>query len=855
MKSRTIHMIGNAHIDAVWLWRWQEAFQEVKATFRSALDRMREYDDFVFTSSSVAYYWRLEGHAPEMFEEIRQRVAEGRWVICGGWWVQPDCNIPGGESFVRQGLYSQRYLREKLGTVATVGYNPDSFGHSGMLPQILRGQGMDAYVFLRPEPHEKTLPGTVFRWESDDGSQVLAHRIPFGYATGGAELDRVVTRVVPELRPPLDEVMCFYGVGNHGGGPTRANIESIHALDADPALPHLVMSSPPAYFAAVRRRNLELPVLHDDLQFHAKGCYAAHSGIKRWNRQAEHALAAAEAWSTVADAVAGERYPDVFPAAWRDVLFNQFHDILAGSSIEPAYDDARDLYGEAHALAGRAQNNALQAISWKVDIPTNDPELIGQPAWAAQRVPIVVFNANAWSTRVPVEVEFGSSGAVERLTDEAGQELPVQVVQSLAAVGDSRKRLAFVAELPGLGYRTFQVHTSDAGPAPTPGAAASTELMGDEGSPDAGAGADAGTDEHLVMEADALRVAVNRASGCLSSLYDTANQMEVLRGEGARAVVIDDPSDTWGHGMLKLDHEIGTFSPIAVRQLESGPVRSTIRVESEWGASRLRQDFILYRELPILFVKVTVDWHEQQRALKLRFPADLLVPRATYEIPYGHIERPTDGDEQPGQRWLDITGLRPDRRSLYGLALLNDGKYSFDVRAEKFRGNAQYADMGMTVLRSPIYAHHDPYEPGEDHQYAYMDQGVQHFAYALLPHAGSWQDARVVQRAVELNQLPVPIVETFHGGPLPQRASWCEVDTDAVLVSVLKRAEDDDDIIVRAYEVRRSATHAVISLPAWDRRIEADFGPCQIRTFKVPRDPKLPVRDVNLIEWEDGDAS
>ena len=405
MKDRVVHMIGNAHIDAVWLWQWQEAFQEVKATFRSALDRLRESDDFVFTSSSAAYYWRLEAHDPEMFEEIRQRIAEGRWVICGGWWVQADCNIPNGESFVRQGLYAQRFLRDRLGTTATVGYSPDAFGHHAMLPQILRKQGMSAYVLLRPEPHEKALPGRIFEWESADGSRVLAFRIPHGYATGSGDLERVVRRVLPDLKDPYADVMCFYGVGNHGGGPTRANLESIRSMDADPTMPRLLMSSPPAYFSAIRQNGHDVPVVHDELQHHARGCYSAHSGIKRWNRLAEHLLIGAEAWATIADAIAAQPYPSVFSGAWRSVLFNQFHDILCGSSIESAYEDARDLYGEAMSLGHRALNNALQSISWRISIPRGEdgPAETATPLLGGE-LPIVVFNVNTWHTVSAVEV-------------------------------------------------------------------------------------------------------------------------------------------------------------------------------------------------------------------------------------------------------------------------------------------------------------------------------------------------------------------------------------------------------------------------------------------------------------------
>src|SRR5919107_1758280 len=258
MHQRTLHMIGNAHIDPVWLWQWPEGYEEVRATFRSALDRMNEYPDFIFTCDSAAYH--------EMFEEIRQRVAEGRWEIVGGWWVEPDCNLPSGESFVRQGLYSQRYFEEKFGRIATVGYNVDPFGHHGMLPQILRKQGMDAYCFMRPGPHEMPLPAPVFWWESVDGTRVLAFRLPHEYCAPREDLGYHLDKSIAQLPEHWTEMMAFYGVGNHGGGPTRENLDSIRRLDGAGAMPTLRHSTPQRFFDAIRASGAELPVVREELQ-------------------------------------------------------------------------------------------------------------------------------------------------------------------------------------------------------------------------------------------------------------------------------------------------------------------------------------------------------------------------------------------------------------------------------------------------------------------------------------------------------------------------------------------------------------------------------------------------------------
>jgi alpha-mannosidase len=305
--TRTLHLIGNAHIDAVWLWPWEEGFAEVKATFRSALDRMTEYPEFVFTCSSAAYYDWIEHNEPAMFDEIRQRVNEGRWRITGGWWVEPDCNIPSGESFVRQALIGQHYFASRFGRIARVGYNPDAFGHAGSLPQILRLARLTGYTFLRPEPHEREMATNLFWWESPDGSRVLAFRINFGYTMWG-DLEEHIRRHMDRFVDGTDALMCFYGVGNHGGGPTRANLDTIRALDGADDVAVLRHSWPGAFFEAVADAS-DLPVVRDELQHHAVGCYAAVSGIKRWNRQAEELLGFAERWASIAFRERLQPYP------------------------------------------------------------------------------------------------------------------------------------------------------------------------------------------------------------------------------------------------------------------------------------------------------------------------------------------------------------------------------------------------------------------------------------------------------------------------------------------------------------------------------------------------------------------
>lgn len=806
MKTKTLHMIGNAHIDPVWLWQWHEGFQEVKATFRSALDRMNEYDDFVFVASSAALYEWVEKSDPAMFQEIIQRVNEGRWQVVGGWWIEPDCNIPSGESFVRQGLYGQRYFKEKFGVLARVGFNVDSFGHAGTLPQILKKSGLSYYTFLRPMPHEKSLPSRLFWWEADDGSRVLTFRIPFEYLSWGKELDHHVQRCADELRAPYDEFMCFYGVGNHGGGPTKASIDSIHRLNAAPDFPNLILSTPEAFFEAVEAKDWPIPIVHGDLQKHASGCYAAHSGIKQWNRRAENRLIAAEKWSTIANWTTQQPYPTDFDRAWKSVLFNQFHDILAGTSLEAAYDDARDSYGEALAIADRNLNYAVQSLAWNIKI---------DQAEDGTR-PIVVFNPHTWPVRANIELEMYRWKETAVLLDDQNRGIPHQQVQSTTVT--SRVRLSFMADLPALGYRTYRLVPE--------GQTVESETV-------------QATDTSL--ENKRFRLEFDGQTGFITQLWDKQAEVQVFAGEAAKPVVINDLSDTWSHNVFKFDDVAGVFQAKSIKLVEHGAVKSVIRVSSQYNQSLLIQDFTMYPDSDQIDVQVVVDWREQFKMLKLRFPINVHFMKVTHEIAYGHIEHFANGEETPFQGWVDLSGISSTKNVMYGFSLLNDSKYSMDVNVR---------DIGLTVLRSPAYAHHIPAEVKPDKLHSFIDQGIQRFSYSMLPHTGSWEEAGTVKRAAELNQRPSALIVTYHPiGTLPQADTYIEVRPDNVVVSVLKQAEDNNDLILRAYETTKTSTAATIHLPKWGRAIEAQFAPCEIKTFRIPRDSSAPIVETNLLEF------
>jgi alpha-mannosidase len=459
------------------------------------------------------------------------------------------------------------------------------------------------------------------------------------------------------------------------------------------------------------------------------------------------------------------------------------------------------------AIADRALNYAVQSIAWNVNIPH-----------AEGTRPLVVFNPHAWEINVNVEVEIGSVPSNPVLVDDEGHEVPMQFGQSEATTRN-RRRMSFVAKLPPLGYRTYHVV---------------------EGETAATSDAITATDNSL--ENAHLKLVIDEETGFIQSLFDKDERAMVFKAAAARPVVVEDTSDTWSHDVTRFPDVIGAFQVERVQLVAHGPSKATLRVSSTYGQSRLVQDFSVYADQKRIDVHVQVDWREQFKLLKLRFPVNLIFPRITYEIPYGHIERAGNGQEEPGQSWIDISGVYRETGKLYGLSILNDAKYSYDL---------EHGEIGLTVLRSPIYAHHIPKEPSPDEEYSFIDQGIQRFNYVLLPHADGWEAAQTPRRAAELNQPPIALLATFHDGRLPQSSGYASVDAANIIISVLKQAEDNDDLILRAYETDKQATTTTIRLPVCGREFAASFAPSEIKTFRVPVDSSKPVVETDMLEWEE----
>ncbi len=797
------HLIGHAHIDPVWLWPWQEGIAVVHSTFRSALDRMNETPDFAFTSSSAQFYEWVAENDPEMLAEIRKRVEEGRWNIVGGWWVEPDMNIPGGEAMVRQGLYGQRTLQKLTGRRATVAFNPDSFGHTGTLPQIIKSQGMDNYVFMRPGPGEKEIPADMFWWEGPDGSSVLTYRIPISYNDSRSVRGRL-EKVLEQFREqPFRSFMSYYGVGDHGGGATKENIASIKEIQAETGAPVLIFSTPEKYFAEIRAdKSLKLPVIKDDLQHHAAGCYTAEAEIKKNNRLSEAALITAEKIAALGSVIWNFNYPaEEFTSAWKRVLFLQFHDSLAGTSVPEHSVSAREGYGYALDVAHQTVYKAVQKLEWQIE--SKDP--------ASQYM--IAFNPHAWEIKGNIEYDFNwDLKTPSTAEDEKGNLLRHQWTAGTTETG-SRRGIVVRTSIPAFGYRQIRIRAGEPQDA-MPG----VSVTGNS------------------LENEFLKLTVHE-SGSIG-LLDKGNGIEVFRGtsSGCRAVVIDDPSDTWSHDIKSFSKEIGSFGSAVVKILETGPLRGIIRSVSKYGSSTLTVDWILYAGSGNVEAKVSLNWNEKLKMVKFSFPVNVESPAATCETSYGFIKRKANGDEDPGQRWIDVTGT--GKGETYGLAVINDAKYGYSVT-----GN----DMRISVIRSAVFAHHIPRVLEMDKEHIWQDQGIHTFRMLLVPHKGTWQENSVTRKAEEFLAPPVAIYQGIHGGSMPAAGSFLSVDSDNIIVTSIKQAEEGDDLIVRCVETSGKSVTATVDFSFLNRRWTGTFRPCEIKSLRLDCLNRS-VKEVNLLE-------
>jgi alpha-mannosidase len=794
--KKVLHIIGYSHIDAAWLWPWSDGADAVLDTFRSALKRIEETPGFYYTHTSAIHYRWAERADPAMFAQVKQRIREGRWEIAGGWIVEPDCNIPSTESFVRQSLYGKEYCRRELGVDVKIAMNPDSFGHAAGLPTILKSAGFGYYAFMRPQEQEMQLPH-VFWWEGPDGSRVLTMRIWKDYDPGN-QIEKLIRAAPAQLfTNGLNHAALFLGVGDHGGAVTREQIQTVIELQKDPGLPELRFSTLAAFFRAVEQEPAfaGLPVVKNELQHHSRGCYSADGQGKYLNRRAERMLGEAEAISVAAGLAIHHPYPvKEFAESWWKVGFCQFHDMMAGTSLYSDYVQVRDSLGYACENAQTSKVEALEAMATQVDTS------------AVQENALFLFNPLPWPRKALAEVivssEWRNQGQMY-LQSKDGQRIAAQWRPS-PSMTNFFPRLSAMVDLPACGYKVFELKHGDAA--------------------------------FMDAYADSFKLA---EGGFGVSSLKAPDGTELLSAP-VGLVAIRDTSDTWAHDVAEFRDEIGrpTFESSSV--VEVGSLTRITRHRARWQDSEIVLNIRQIAGLDALELQFIIDWHQHEQMLKLEIPTALQGAQIFAKVPGAVLERRTNGEEEPYQDWAAVQGTVGGNE--YTVALINAQTYSYDCLGGLFR---------TVLIRSAPFARHRPNEVPRDDDYAWQDQGRQERTFWLLAGKGPYTQLALDRRADELQTPAEHVMDSAHNGHLPWEHSFLQVTPASVEVLAIKRAEDAEDAaVVRLQERSGIATKASLKSSALSLEREVALRPWELKTLVIQRASAGPaeVRETSSIE-------
>ena len=748
--------IGHTHIDVAWWWTVAQTREKVCRSFATVLKLMEEYPDYKFMSSQPQLYYFLKERYPELYEQIKKRVAEGRWEPEGGMWVEADCNLTSGESLVRQFLYGKRFFKEEFGVDNRILWLPDVFGYSGALPQIMAKCGIDYFMTTKLAWNQfNKMPYDTFRWRGIDGTEILTHLITT-LGVGQDEKD-FFTTYNGMLHPDAilggwhryqqkdinNDILISYGYGDGGGGPTREMLETSSRMDKGiEGVPKVRQAFARTYFDELKERvegNKRLPTWEGELYFeYHRGTYTSMARNKRSNRKAELHMMDLELLGVLADPKVA--YPDAeLDGLWHGILINQFHDILPGSSIHEVYEVTKKEYEEMEAQISVLTDERVRAL-------------------IREGEGVTVLNTTGFE-RDDV-VELGDCDA-EALLDENGSVYPVQQTRKGA--------VAFVKDLPSKGYKTFGKVSA-----------------GEEKRPFC-----LSPDSHA-LETPFYQVVFDK-NGCIGQIYDKENDRNVLKpGEAGNLMRVyeDKPIyyDNWDVDIYYTEKFWDVTDLRGFSWVEMGPVRATLRLERQFSHSTITQEIHFYADLRRIDFETTVDWKEHQSLLKVHFPVDVHTDEATFEIQYGNVTRKTHRNtswdkarfESCGQKWMDVS------EGHYGVSLLNDCKYGHSVKD---------SCIGLTLIKSGT-------EPNPT-----TDQEMHFFTYSLYPHAETWKAAGTVPQAFFLNQPAL----VSNGGKPGESFSLASLNVPNVVLETVKKAEDGDGVILRMYECENARTPVTLT--------------------------------------------
>lgn len=810
IKQRKFNLLGHAHLDMAWLWTTAETYEVAQRTFTSVLSLQQEYPNLTFCHTSPALYQWIETHRPDLFKKIQQAVKANKWEALGGMWIEPDVNLISGESIVRQLLYGQQYYKAKFDRITSVAWLPDSFGFPWQLPQLLKQCGIDYFVTGKLHWNDTTqFPHGCFWWESPDGTRLFTLMSPPN-VTGVMDTNPITMTdysVEWESQTGLQDIFWLPGVGDHGGGPTKDMLDVAQQWQQSPFFPEIEFTTATEYLNKVSQGNNRsskdnsritptYPIHNSELYLELhRGCYTTHGDQKRFNRYCENLLYQAELFATVATLThnnslhsalfshyeqnikekqesqafsnknnsspnnSNDRnsqqhlsWQQQIEIAWKKVLFNQFHDILPGTSIPEVFTEANEKWEEAIGISEKVLEQSLSAIASLIQLPKPpDPDA----------KPIVIFNALNWKrsqiVSIPIEQK---SYHIYNLENNL---IPTQLTEDNC--------LQFLAQdIPSVGYKVYWLSK-------------------------AFSNKESRREQNFILENQYLIVKVNPNTGELNSLYDKINHKEILSAPGNQLQAFTDKGEYWDAWNIDREYEQKQLPPATLKSiqwLENGTIQQTIRVVKVIGKSEFIQDYILEKHSPILKIATEVDWQETHVLVKAAFPLTVESDYATSEIACGAIKRSTKPKteaekaqwETSALKWVDVT----DEKQNYGVSLLNDCKYGYDFKPNQIR---------ITLLRSPVWP--DPNS----------DKGKHQFTYALYPHQGSWQEAKTVHHSYELN-IPLQVVEIDkekqENAYLSPVGSFIDLSADNLILMAIKkdgetrRRRDKETLILRCYE-------------------------------------------------------
>ena len=822
-NAPTVHLVCNAHIDPVWLWEWEEGAATAISTFRVAADLCEQFDDFVFNHNEAILYQWVEEYEPALFKRIQDLVQEGRWHIMGGWYLQPDCNLPSGESFVRQILLGRNYFEEKFNARPTTAINFDPFGHSRGLVQILAKSGYDSYIFCRPAGYQRV--NGNFTWQGYDGSEIIGLKSLTHYNSPLGKAAEKITAVMEE-NPDEDPLLILWGVGNHGGGPSRFDLQEIGRLIDNNEKTSIVHSDPETYFAEIAAVKETLPVHADDINPVFPGCYTSQIKIKQKHRELENELFSTEKMAASAWMFGLLEYPaDELEEAMEALAGGQFHDILPGSSIQPVEETSLRLMDYGLEILSRIKTKAFYAFA------------AGEKEAEEGEIPILVYNPHPYPMEDIVECELnlhdfnreGTFGDIRVYQD--GEELPAQVEHEQSNLYvDWRKKVVFRAALAPYQMNRFDCRVEFLPEKPVPSM--------DE------------RDGHFLFESDELKVVINKETGFIDVFE--AGGVEMIRPGAMEPLVVSHNPDPWGMRYTEFRDVTGKFSLLSpqksaeisgiqagsippVRVIEDGDVRTVVEATFGYNDSYLVLRYYLPKKGSWMDVETRVFWNEKDKMLKLSLPVKSGSSEVLGQVAYGVQNLPMDGTESVAQKWVAVVS---DGRE--ALSVINNGTYACDFKDDELR---------LSLVRSPAYSAltdgKSDFVP-QDRFSPRIDQGERFFRFRISAGDASRCLAHIDREAMVFNEAPMA-VSFFPSGQENPTGALLQLEDDVVQVAAVKKTQKGNGLVVRLFEPTGTNRSTRLLMPSLNLDEKIELAGFEIKTLLVDTDLRK-VSEANLLE-------